>query len=118
MINSPATFQTCVDQILTEYLYPFAFCFFDDSLTYSKTFDEHCEHIDKVFKTFFDAGFTFSPKKVQLCRRRLKYLGFIIEPGKISPNPDKVKRIAELPIPECLKAFNHFWEALPFIEGS
>lgn len=114
MINSPATFQRCVDQILTEYLYIFAFCFFDDSLTYSKTFDEHCEHIDKVFKKFFDAGFTFSPKKVQLCRRRLKYLGFIIEPGKISPNPDKVKRIAELPIPECLKDLQSFLGGIGF----
>lgn len=114
MLNSPATFQRCMDSLLAEFLYVFCFIFFDDSLTYSEDFESHCEHLTKVLQKFHDAGFTINPRKVQLCRRRLKYLGFIIEPGRISPNPDKVKRIREIPIPSNLNDLQRFLGSLSF----
>ncbi len=112
--NSPFTYQKCVDTILSESLFLHAFCFFDDCITFSQTFDDHCTHVVDVFQRFYDAGFTFNPSKIQICRRKLKYLGFIIEPGKISPDPAKVIRIRKYPRPRNIKDIQRFLGALSY----
>jgi len=43
--NAPATFQCIMNQILQPYLRKFVLVFLDDILIYSKTRDEHLEHI-------------------------------------------------------------------------
>jgi len=80
--NSPATFQRTVDAVLSDLRWKCAFGYFDDIGVFSKTFEEHVEHLRLVLTRIRDAGLTMHPKKVQLCRTRLKFLGFIIENGK------------------------------------
>ena len=45
------------------------------------------------------AVFTIKPKKAKLCRTRVNYLGFIIEPGICKPEPQKVACIRSFPVP-------------------
>lgn len=112
--NSPFTYQKCVDTILGDALFIYSFCFFDDCINFSETFEEHCLHLTVILSRFKDAGFTFNPKKVQICRRRLKYLGFIIEPGKISPDPAKVIKIRHYPRPFNITDIRRFLGALSY----
>jgi len=106
--NGPPTFQRTIDEILEETKYVFNIAYFDDVIDYSKTFEDHVLHVVDTLTRLSDAGFTIHPKKVQLCRRRLKFLGYIIEPGKCSPNPEKVEKIKNYPVPKtptCIKKF-------------
>jgi len=108
LVNGPPTYQRLVDIILKGIMYVFVMAFFDDNNIYSESFDDHINHLDEVFTRFKEAGLTFHPKKIQLCRRRLKFLGFIIEPGKISPDPEKVRRVNEYPVPRDITELRRF----------
>jgi len=114
LVNGPPTFQRTSDVILGDILYVYALCFFDDNLIYSGSFTDHLEHLDEVFSRFDEAGFTFHPKKIQLCRRRLRYLGFIIEPGKVSPDPEKVLKIRQFPPPKDITELRRFLGCLSY----
>lgn len=106
--NAPATFMRCVDKILSSVKGRHAAVYFDDVCTFSKTFDDHLSHLHEVLTLLRSAGFTVNPNKVQLCRNRFKYLGFIVEPGKCFPNPDKVACLKSYPTPKSTKEIQKF----------
>jgi len=97
-----------MDEALGDTKYVFNIPYFDDIIDYSITFEEHVGHVVETLTRLRDAGFTIHPKKVQLCRRKLKFLGYIIEPGKCTPDPAKIEKIKEYPVPKtqtCIKKF-------------
>ena len=51
LANSPATFQACMNRIFFKYLIRFVLVFFDDILIYSKTWEEHLQHVEIVLKS-------------------------------------------------------------------
>lgn len=97
--NSPASFQRCMDFVLRESRWKSNVPYMDDVVTYSPEFDQHVKDIVDTLTKIRNANFTVHPRKVQLCRRKLKYLGYIISPGKCYPNPEKVDNIRRFPRP-------------------
>jgi len=106
--NSPATFVRCVDQVMGNLKWQICCVYFDDIIIFSQTFEEHLSHIKEVLNRLQEAGLTIHPAKVQLCRRKLKFLGHIIEPGKCAPNPDKVLVLRSYPTPKNGKDIQRF----------
>jgi hypothetical protein len=112
--NSPSTFQRAVDAVLGDLKWKICFGYFDDVGVFSNSFEEHLEHLRIVLTKLWEAGFTLHPKKVQLCRRRLKFLGFVIEDGKIFPNPEKVECIRNFPVPKSSSKVQSFLGLMGF----
>ena len=54
LTNDPSTFQALMNKISRPYLRNFILVFFDDILIYSKTWDEHLQHLYLVLKLFCD----------------------------------------------------------------
>ena len=50
LCNAPATITTLMNNIFHEYLENFVIIYTDDILVYSKTAEEHVEHLEKVFQ--------------------------------------------------------------------
>src|SRR5687767_161302 len=50
LTNAPATFQRTMQLVLGELFYTIAPVYIDDIIVHSKTFDEHIENLEKVFK--------------------------------------------------------------------
>ncbi len=50
LCNAPATFQQLMNQVLRKYLGKFVLVYLDDIIIYSKTFEEHKEHVRLVFE--------------------------------------------------------------------
>ena len=48
LTNAPATFQSIINKALHEYLDVFIIAYLDDVLIYSRTLEEHVEHVKKV----------------------------------------------------------------------
>ncbi len=50
LTNAPASFQELINDTIREYLDDFATAYLDDILIFSKTYEEHVEHIRRVLK--------------------------------------------------------------------
>ena len=50
LTNAPATFQRDMDKVFAAYLNRFVMVYLDDIIIYSKTFEEHVEHLRTVFQ--------------------------------------------------------------------
>lgn len=64
--------------ILSKYLWIFVLVYIDDIIVYSKTFEDHVNHIDWVLKAIEDSGITLSPSKSFLGYQSLLLLDAIV----------------------------------------
>ncbi|KFR10032.1 hypothetical protein N306_10444, partial [Opisthocomus hoazin] len=59
-------------------------------------------------------GHRVSPSKLQFCQTKVKYLGFLLSPGKIEIDAERVKIIQELPRPTTKKQLRGFFGQVGF----
>ena len=54
--------------------------YFDDILIYSKSFDEHMDHLRVVFNALRDAHLFGNLEKCIFCTDRVSFLGYVVTP--------------------------------------
>lgn len=107
--TSPAIFQRILSNILRKYnLKEFTENYIDDILIFSKSFQEHIEHIEKVLKAIINEGFRLKLKKCTFAAESIKYLGHIIENNTVKPMKDNLISIQNFPIPKTQKNIRQF----------
>ena len=62
-MNSPAVFQRFMENCIGDFRDKFATPYLDDLLVYSKSFDEHLDHLDKVLERLKDNDVKIKPRK-------------------------------------------------------
>lgn len=67
--NAPANFQQFIQWVLREYLDIVCLVYLDDILIFSKTEEEHLEHIDKILAALPENKLTASPGNVHSFKR-------------------------------------------------
>ncbi len=77
--------------------------YIDDIVIFAKTQTEHDEIVARVLKALADAGFKVNKAKCAFSQTRIKFLGHVIENGKILPDPDKIEAIRNFPVPKNQK---------------
>ena len=65
LTNAPATFQTYINETLSEYIDCFCSAFLDDTIIYSETLEEHIVHVRQVLQRLSDAGLHLNPRKCE-----------------------------------------------------
>ena len=82
--NAPSEFQKIMNEIFTPYS-DFIIVYIDDILVFSKTIEMHFKHL-QMFKTLIiQNGLVISKPKMELFQTKIRFLGHIIEKGKIIP---------------------------------
>ena len=104
MCNSPATFQSMIDHIFKDEIHnKWVIVYMDDILIFSRT-QEGLERITKiVLQKVRENDLYLKPGKCEFAKTHLKYLGMILEEGKVSMDPTKLKGIQEWPAPTTTK---------------
>src|SRR5207245_4846294 len=93
LTNAPATFQRLMNHILMEYLDEFVVVYIDDILIYSKMFDEHLEHLERVFEKLREAKLMIKLKKCKFSEQNIEFLGHIIGRDGIKQYTGNIEKI-------------------------
>ena len=78
LTNAPDKFQACMNRIFCKYLRRSVLVFFDDILIYSKTWEEHLQHLEIVLKTLQEQSLYAKMSKCEFGMKELLYLVQII----------------------------------------
>jgi len=89
MTNSPATFQTIMNDILVVYL--------DDILIFTKMEEEHVQVVQWMLQILKENKLFLCPEKCEFYKQRIEYLGLVISENKVSMDPVKVAGVQEWP---------------------
>ena len=108
LCNAPSTFTRLMDLVLNGLTFKYCLVYLDDTIVYSKSFEEHVCHLNEIFSRLIKAGLKLNPDKCIFASDEVSYLGFIVTTEGIKPDPDKVKAINDLEFPKNPKEMLRF----------
>ena len=106
--SSGSYFSELMNKVLTGIQHKFTVAYLDDIIIYSKTFEEHVEHIETVFSRLRSAGLKLKMSKCEFLKQEVKYLGHLVSPSGIRPDPAKISAIQNLRPPTNVKSVRSF----------
>lgn len=108
LTNAPAVFQALINDVLRDMLNRFVFVYLDDILIFSRTPQEHVQHVKLVLQRLLENRLYVKAEKCEFHVSSVSFLGFIVERGQIKTDPAKVKAVAEWPAPTTRKQLQRF----------
>ena len=103
LTNAPAVFQRLIQKVL-EGLNPedgngFVAAYIDDILVYSRTLEEHLDHLQEVIARLHSANFKLKPSKCEFVRPKVEYLGHVITANGLKTSSRLTSAVLEFPRP-------------------
>lgn len=107
--NSPIIFQRILSGIIRRRgLSGFCTNFMDDVLVFSKSFEEHMEHVERFLKAVQDEGFKLKMIKCKFAKKSIRYLGHVISNDEVRPMSDGLAAIKDYPQPKNVSQVRQF----------
>lgn len=108
LCNAPATFERMMDNILRGLKWHICLCYLDDVVVFSPDFDTHLTRLHQILACLTAAGLQLNLKKCRFGARKLTILGHVVSKDGVSPDPDKLRAVANFPKPTSLKTLRSF----------
>ena len=109
MCNSPATFQSMMDSIFEDLIEGcIVIIYMDDIFLFAKNPRDLETNTKKVLQRLQENDLFLKLAKCEFSKTKVEWLGMIIEEGKISMDPGKLKGILEWPSPTTVKQTRGF----------
>jgi len=121
LTNAPATFQAVMNKIFDHpkllangeinplsALSDYVLVFIDDILIFSKTAEEHAQHVKSVLTVLRQQRILIKESKCTWGQTELPYLGHIVSKDGIKIDPKKVQAVADWPQPTNLNEIQQF----------
>ena len=108
LCNAPATFQRLMEHVLTGLHWVTCLVYLDDIIIFSHNVQQHLKQLRDVFVRLKDAGLKVKPAKCHLLQSSVCYLGHVISDRGIETDPEKVKCVADWPVPVNQKQLQCF----------
>jgi len=110
LTNSPATFQTMVDDELMEFIdHGEGSVYMDDIVIHTDGMEEEHEAIvHKWLDKLEELSLFLKPSKCEFHKKEVEYLGMIVSNGAVRMDPIKVQGITQWLTPSCVKDVRSF----------
>ena len=97
-----------MDKLFADLKEKYVLVYLDDITIYSLTLEQYLEHISEVFSRLKQAGLKLGKDKCYFEKQKLAFLGYIIGENRITPDPAKVEKVKNFPIPRNLTELRGF----------
>lgn len=104
--NAAQTFQRFIDEVLRGL--DFCYSYIDDILVFSKSPEEHENHLRTIFQRLSHYGLVINPSKCTFGIPEVKFLGYMVSPSGIKPPIERIKFIQTFPLPKTARGLRRF----------
>ncbi|KAK9085879.1 hypothetical protein Sjap_026290 [Stephania japonica] len=108
LTNAPAMFMDLMHRVLRQYLDRFVIVFIDDILIYSKSCEEHEEHLRTILQTLREHRLYAKFSKCEFWLTEVGFLGHIVGASGVSVDPAKVRVVVDWPTPSSVTEIRSF----------
>jgi hypothetical protein len=109
MCNSPATFQAMMDDIFGDMVDEgIIIIYMDDIFLFAPDKHTLTENTKRVLARLQENDLFLKPTKCEFNKTKVEYLGMVIEEGKISMDPGKLRGIRDWRVPTTVKQVRGF----------
>ncbi|KAI2661127.1 Transposon Tf2-6 polyprotein [Labeo rohita] len=91
LCNSPAAFQHFINDVLRDMLGKWCYAYLDDILIYSKTQEEHTQHVRAVLQRLLAHQLFYKLEKCAFHQHTTTFLGFVISAQGVAMDPQKLE---------------------------
>ena len=82
--------------------------YLDDIIIFSKTEEEHLQHLKEIFECLRKAGLKLKLQKCNFFKKHIQYLGHLISDEGIQLLSEQLESIAKMPVPQNVKQVKQF----------
>ena len=86
----------------------FAMGYLDDIIIFSKTEEEHLQHLEEIFVRLRNFGLKMKREKCSFFKKHIQYLGHLVSEKGFEPLPEKLESICKMPAPRTAKEVKQF----------
>ena len=95
LTNAPAIFMDLMNHVFYLYLDRFVVVFIDDILVYSKSREEHDQHLRIVFQNLRENKLYAKLSKCEFWLEEVSFLGHVVSAEGIKVDPKKIEAVVE-----------------------
>ena len=82
--------------------------YLDNIIIFSRTEEEHLEHLEKIFQKLRKYGLKMKREKCDFFHKQVQYLGHLVSEEGFEPLPEKIKSIKNMLPPKTAKEVKQF----------
>ena len=95
--NAAPEYQRVMKITLDDLIGHGVFVYIDDVVIYAKILEEHGKIFNEVMNRLRKSSWKLEPKKCELLKHEVTYLGHIISADELNPDPKKVEAVMNFP---------------------
>jgi hypothetical protein len=108
LCNSPSTFQILMNHVFHPFIHHFVLVFFDDILIYSKTWQSHLFHVDKILHLLLQHQIFLKRSKCAFGFSEVEQLGHIVGKDGVWVDPKNIEVLQDWTRPNTIKSLCGF----------
>lgn len=108
LTNAPTAFMRLMNEVFHDYLDKFVIIFIDDILDYSRSEEEHWEHLSKVLARLQEQKLFAKFSKCSFWKTEIGFLGHRVSEKGVSADPEKIAAIQNWPRPTTVTEVRSF----------